>query len=65
VYEKYADILTDLLVKGEQSELYAKGYRLHAETVCRVCNRKLTHPESIKSGIGPECAGKVGALQAA
>lgn len=23
---------------------------------CRRCNRKLTHPESIDSGIGPECA---------
>ena len=25
---------------------------------CRVCNRKLTTPESIKSGIGPVCAGR-------
>ena len=25
-------------------------------TTCRVCNRKLTTPESIESGIGPVCA---------
>ena len=25
-------------------------------TKCRKCNRKLTNPESIISGIGPECA---------
>ena len=25
---------------------------------CRVCNKKLTNPESIQSGIGPICAGK-------
>lgn len=25
---------------------------------CRVCNRALTNPESIHSGIGPECARK-------
>lgn len=26
------------------------------EAKCRVCNRKLTNPVSIESGIGPECA---------
>jgi hypothetical protein len=25
---------------------------------CRVCNRQLTTPESIESGIGPVCAGR-------
>ncbi len=29
------------------------------EGTCRRCNRELTVPESIKSGIGPVCAGKV------
>lgn len=24
---------------------------------CRICNRKLTHPDSVATGIGPECAG--------
>ena len=30
------------------------------EGQCCVCGRKLTVPESVASGIGPECAGKVG-----
>lgn len=28
------------------------------ESVCRICNRKLTVPASIQSGIGPTCAGR-------
>ncbi len=31
---------------------------MHAGACCR-CGRKLTNPESIESGIGPECAGKL------
>lgn len=34
------------------------GYAYHYEGRCRVCNRKLTTPESITSGIGPICAGR-------
>ena len=58
VYDKYAKIFWDLLVKGEKSQLYGMGYRLLIEKKCRVCNRPLTNPESNKSGIGPECAGR-------
>lgn len=36
----------------EQLEVWHEGR-------CGRCNRKLTVPESIKNGIGPECAGKV------
>ncbi len=36
-----------------------KGFRLHHEGRCCRCGRKLTVPESIESGIGPECAGKL------
>ena len=36
----------------------AKGCEYHFEGKCRVCNRKLTTPESVKSGIGPVCGGK-------
>jgi hypothetical protein len=32
---------------------------VHHEGKCCRCGRKLTVPESIESGIGPECAGKV------
>lgn len=28
------------------------------EGKCVVCNRRLTHPESIRTGIGPVCAGR-------
>ena len=30
----------------------------HCAARCRICNRKLTTPESIKSGIGPICASR-------
>jgi hypothetical protein len=35
-------------------------YRMMHSGTCIKCNRKLTTPESIKSGIGPICAGKEG-----
>jgi hypothetical protein len=31
------------------------------EGACRVCNRPLTNPESIETGIGPVCRKRVGA----
>lgn len=34
------------------------GYAYHYEGRCRVCNRALTTPESISSGIGPVCSGR-------
>jgi hypothetical protein len=34
---------------------------LHHAGKCGHCARKLTHPDSIASGIGPECAAKLGA----
>ena len=33
------------------------GLQVDEATCCRRCNRKLTTPESIQSGIGPVCAG--------
>ncbi len=53
VFDRYADILTRL-------EAYVESSRLEVlfEGRCRRCNRKLTTPESVKSGIGPVCAGK-------
>lgn len=38
-----------------------KGYTCQHEGKCCRCGRMLTTPESIDSGIGPECASKVGA----
>lgn len=34
------------------------GFDYKYEGRCRVCNRRLTTPESIDSGIGPKCAGR-------
>lgn len=36
--------------------------KVQHEGRCGRCNRTLTHPESIESGFGPECIGKIGAL---
>lgn len=40
--------------------LPADKVEVHHEGKCCRCGRKLTVPESIESGIGPECAGKMG-----
>ena len=47
---KYADMVS-------RPDAYPSAEYLF-EGHCRVCNRLLTHPESIKSGIGPNCGGK-------
>lgn len=36
----------------------ALGLNYMFEGCCRRCNRRLSNPESIRSGIGPVCAGK-------
>lgn len=52
-YQKYAAML------GKLHEHEAEGrVEVLASTSCRVCNRSLTDPESVKSGIGPVCAGR-------
>jgi hypothetical protein len=35
-----------------------RSYELLASVRCIRCNRKLTNPDSVVLGIGPECAGK-------
>jgi len=58
-WQWFAFMLWDLAT-NEGKELASKGrYELLIEKKCRICNRKLTTPESIKSGIGPICAAKV------
>lgn len=37
----------------------SNGFNLHHEGRCGRCGRRLTVPESIETGLGPECAGKV------
>lgn len=56
VHVQYAALLWSLATEGEASRFYAKGARILLEGRCVRCNRKLTHPVSIVTGIGPECA---------
>lgn len=39
---------------------FPKGVEFWHEGSCCICGRKLTVPESVADGIGPECKGKVG-----
>lgn len=36
-----------------------RGLQYQIEATCRRCGRVLTHPESIKTGLGPICAEKI------
>jgi hypothetical protein len=57
-FERVAPLFFSLAADGERSPWYARGFRLLAESTCIVCNRALTTPESIRSGIGPTCEGR-------
>jgi uncharacterized protein DUF6011 len=49
-FERFADLF-------DRAEYWAgRGVEYLAEGRCRRCNRLLTHPTSISTGIGPECA---------
>jgi len=50
-YGKYVNLLQNLTQYDESGLI-----ELQAATTCRKCNKKLTNPESIKSGIGPYCS---------
>jgi len=57
-FDVYANMIWSLAKFGENSPWHQRGYTMACERKCMRCNRKLTHPESIESGIGPECAGR-------
>jgi len=42
---------------GTEQKILDAGFDVHHEGRCGRCGRKLTTPESIKRGLGPECAG--------
>lgn len=48
-----------LIWAGDTKPIEDAGFKLHHEGRCGRCARLLTVPESIESGIGPECAGRV------
>lgn len=49
-YEKLVGVLKNIEVWQE------RGFSYLLEGRCRRCNRRLTNPESISTGIGPECS---------
>lgn len=53
VYATYADMLN-------RREVYERSHNVEymVEARCRICNRPLTEPESISSGVGPICRRK-------
>ena len=54
---KIAEIIRSLMVEGDASR-YADKVGLKLSKRCMRCNRKLTTPQSIEDGIGPECIKK-------
>lgn len=52
-FAQHAKMLTNMLANVLTGKI-----EVYAETKCRVCNRTLTTPESVKSGIGPICEGR-------
>lgn len=68
--ETYGTILMAILVRGRvQEDGTVRADPLKAcvlfKSACRVCNRPLTDPESIRTGIGPICAGRAEGASAA
>lgn len=49
----------DYFCKGLKNNQIAKNLIVHHENKCGRCGRKLTTPESIESGFGPECIQKI------
>jgi hypothetical protein len=56
-FEWYAEMLWSLALDSGSSP-FAESYEFMQEGTCAVCNRPLTEPESIKTGIGPVCREK-------
>lgn len=48
-----------MLAKLNRGQDLGPSAKFQHEGRCGRCGRKLTHPESIESGLGPECATKV------
>lgn len=57
LWEKYAEMIWSLALDAGFSP-WAKNYSIMEEGRCLRCNRLLTTPESVSSGIGPVCAGR-------
>ncbi len=58
LWETYADMLWSFSLDAAGSPWAAKGFTIMGEGRCVRCNRLLTEPTSLKTGIGPICAGR-------
>lgn len=58
IWKTYADMLWSLALDGGLSPWADKGFTIMASGTCLRCNRTLSTPESISSGLGPICAGR-------
>jgi len=56
---KPAKVIAWILRKAVERAPLPVGYELRHEGRCGRCGRKLTVPESIDAGIGPECASRM------
>ncbi len=61
LWEKYAEMLWSLALDAVLSPWVQNGYRLMMEGRCLKCNRVLTEPTSVTTGIGPVCAERAAA----
>lgn len=52
---QFADLLWTLALDGALSPWAEKGFTILMEGACCRCNRPLTNPQSIRTGIGPIC----------
>lgn len=49
-------VLRHFLYLLREGKTIPEGYGIHHEGKCLRCGRKLTTPESVERGLGPECA---------
>lgn len=57
-FKAMGDLLHSLITQGEESP-YAHRYTVKHSEKCFICGRTLTTPDSIETGLGPVCAGRI------
>ncbi len=61
LWEKYAEMLWSLALDAALSPWARQGYKLMVEGRCLKCNRVLTEPNSLITGLGPVCGERAAA----
>jgi hypothetical protein len=59
-WEWFAYIVWNLATQNKFVNHRGEAYKLMHESTCIRCNRKLTEPTSIRTGVGPECRSILG-----